>query len=265
MTPQLEATYYHSLLFSKRNYASKLCAGAKGSVWVLRTFPLPFRRRPHKLGRKQKLILCIWDDDWILFICLHWGTLKKVLKKLYLVMDWFFKWPFCLKVIIRFNTWVGLGISPTTLRVGLGDTQIEYYTTPRDATHSPHGARAQSLQFMSDSVQPQGLHVAHQTRLCMGFFRQEYCSRWHRCAPADLSDPGFPPVSPALQVHSLPQNQQGSPCAHTTKPITQKIVENLTGVRVSHVLIMSPLIMQKQYRRHSPNSHWTINGSKSST
>ena len=45
MTPQLETTYYHSLLFSKRNYVSKVCAGAKGSVWVLRTFPLPFRRR----------------------------------------------------------------------------------------------------------------------------------------------------------------------------------------------------------------------------
>ena len=68
--------------------------------------------------------------------------------------------------------------------------------------------------------------------------------------PADPSGPGLTPVSPALQVDSLLQSAGKPLCTHTTQLIKQKIVENLTGIRVSHVRITSPLNMQKQYRRH---------------
>ena len=50
------------------------------------------------------------------------------------------------------------------------------------------------------------LTVAHQTPLFMGFFRQEYCSGLPFLSPGDLPDPGIEPVSPALQVDSLPTN-----------------------------------------------------------
>ena len=44
----------------------------------------------------------------------------------------------------------------------------------------------------------------------MGFFRQKYWSGLP-FPPGDLPDPGIEPVSPALQVGSLPLNHQGRP------------------------------------------------------
>ena len=49
--------------------------------------------------------------------------------------------------------------------------------------------------------------VAYQASLTMGFPRQEYWSGLSFPSPGDLPDPGIklmPPVSPALQVDSLP-------------------------------------------------------------
>ena len=53
--------------------------------------------------------------------------------------------------------------------------------------------------------------VRCQAPLSMGFSRQEYWSRWPFPPPGHLPDPGIEPVSPALQVDSLPLSQWGSP------------------------------------------------------
>ena len=63
--------------------------------------------------------------------------------------------------------------------------------------------------------------VAHQDPLSMGFFKQEYWTRLPSLSPGDLPDPEIEPVSPALQVDSLPLCHLGSKiinqlcCAHT--------------------------------------------------
>jgi len=46
--------------------------------------------------------------------------------------------------------------------------------------------------------------VAHQASLAMGLPRQEYWSGLPFPPPEDLTDPGIKPVSPALEVDSLP-------------------------------------------------------------
>ena len=43
-----------------------------------------------------------------------------------------------------------------------------------------------------------------QAPLSMRFPRQVYCSGWPFSSPEDLSNPGIEPVSPGLQVDSLP-------------------------------------------------------------
>ena len=53
--------------------------------------------------------------------------------------------------------------------------------------------------------------VAYQASPSMGFFRQEYWSGVAFPSSGDLPDPGIEPVSPSLQVNSLPPNYQGSP------------------------------------------------------
>ena len=45
---------------------------------------------------------------------------------------------------------------------------------------------------------------AHQAPLSMGFFRQEYWSGLSLPSPEGLPSPGIEPMSPALQVGSLP-------------------------------------------------------------
>ena len=52
--------------------------------------------------------------------------------------------------------------------------------------------------------------VARQAPLSTGFSRQEYWSGLPCPPPGDFSNPGIEPVSPALQVDSLPLNHQGS-------------------------------------------------------
>ena len=53
--------------------------------------------------------------------------------------------------------------------------------------------------------------VAHQAPLSMGFSRQEYWSGLPFPPPRDIPDSRIEPVSPALQVDSLPLNHVGSP------------------------------------------------------
>ena len=50
--------------------------------------------------------------------------------------------------------------------------------------------------------------VACQAPLCMGFFRQEYCSGLPFPFPGDLPNPGIKPRSPTLQVGSLSAEPQ---------------------------------------------------------
>ena len=51
--------------------------------------------------------------------------------------------------------------------------------------------------------------AAHQVPLCMGFSRQENWSGLPCPPPGELPDPGIEPMSPALQVDSLPLSHQG--------------------------------------------------------
>ena len=52
---------------------------------------------------------------------------------------------------------------------------------------------------------------ACQAPLSMEFFRQEYRSGLPFPSPGDLPDPGIEPMSPALQVDSLPSEAPGKP------------------------------------------------------
>ena len=75
--------------------------------------------------------------------------------------------------------------------------------------------------------------LAHQAPLFMGFFRQEYWSGLPFPPPGDLPDPGFElvsPVSPALQLDSLPTEPSRKPLnkaksqpkqMYRTRPLTQ--------------------------------------------
>ena len=53
--------------------------------------------------------------------------------------------------------------------------------------------------------------IARQAPLSMGFSRQEYWSGLSCSPPGDLPDSGIEPMSPALEVISLPLSHQGSP------------------------------------------------------
>ena len=54
-------------------------------------------------------------------------------------------------------------------------------------------------------------NVALQAPLCMEFSRREYWSVLPFPSPADLSDPGIEPGSPALQADYLPSEPPGKP------------------------------------------------------
>ena len=58
--------------------------------------------------------------------------------------------------------------------------------------------------------------VLSQASLSMEFSRQGYWSRLPFPTPGDLPDSGMEPVSPALQVGSLPMSCLGSSCADST-------------------------------------------------
>ena len=51
--------------------------------------------------------------------------------------------------------------------------------------------------------------VTCQAPLSVGFSRQEYWSGYPFPSPGDLPDPGIKPMSPVLQVDSLPLSHQG--------------------------------------------------------
>ena len=51
--------------------------------------------------------------------------------------------------------------------------------------------------------------VAHQSPLCMGFSRQEYCNGLPCPSPGDLPNLGIEPGSPTLQADSLATKLQG--------------------------------------------------------
>ena len=53
--------------------------------------------------------------------------------------------------------------------------------------------------------------IASQAPLSVGFSRQEYWSGLPCPPPGDLLSPGIEPVSPELQVDSLPAEPPGSP------------------------------------------------------
>ena len=72
-----------------------------------------------------------------------------------------------------------------------------------------------SCSVVSDSATPGT--VARQAPLSMEFSRQEYWSGLPCPPPGDLPNPGIKPMSPALQVDSLPLSYYGSPmclCVH---------------------------------------------------
>ena len=99
---------------------------------------------------------------------------------------------------------------------------------------------------LPDSSVPGILQARILERVTMLPSRGSFWPRVHTCVSCTAEPPGK-----ALRTH-------------TTQLIKQKIAENLTGIQISHVL-MSPLNMQKQYRRHWPNSLGIINRTKSST
>ena len=63
--------------------------------------------------------------------------------------------------------------------------------------------------FMSDSATL--WNIACQTPLSMGFSRQEYWSELPCLPPGHLHDPGIEPISPSLQVDSLPTKTPEKP------------------------------------------------------
>ena len=63
----------------------------------------------------------------------------------------------------------------------------------------------------------------------MGFFRQEYWSGLPFLTPGDLPDPGIEPespVSPAMQVDSLPAELPGKPKSQQTVTAVMKSEED---------------------------------------
>ena len=53
--------------------------------------------------------------------------------------------------------------------------------------------------------------IVHQSPLSIEFPRQDYWNQLLLPSPGDLPNPGVEPVSPALQVDSLPLIHLGSP------------------------------------------------------
>jgi len=58
--------------------------------------------------------------------------------------------------------------------------------------------------------------LIHQAPLPLGFPRKEYWNGLPCPPPEDLPDSGIKPMSPALQVNSLPLEPPGKPCGRFT-------------------------------------------------
>ena len=65
-----------------------------------------------------------------------------------------------------------------------------------------------SCSVGSDSCNPRD--YSHQAPLSVGFPRREYWGELPFPSPGDLSRPRIEPISPTLQVASLPLSHQGS-------------------------------------------------------
>ena len=65
---------------------------------------------------------------------------------------------------------------------------------------------------------PYGVYVACQSPLTMEFPRQESWSGLPFSTPEDLPNPGIDPVSPAVQVDSLPLSQREGLISHIPPP-----------------------------------------------
>ena len=77
--------------------------------------------------------------------------------------------------------------------------------------------------------------VTYQAPLSMGFSRQEHLSGLPCPPPGDLPDPGIQPMSPALQVDSLPTEPPGKP--HDTKSGVKNIYPFYFGQMASIFLL----------------------------
>ena len=107
------------------------------------------------------------------------------------------------------------GVAESQIR--LNDFHFHIYTYTYANTHACNSL----LDFLPIHVRlfATPWTVAHQTPLSMGFSRQEYWSGLPFPSPGDL--PWIEPVSPALQVDSLPTEPSGKPrqtvvCIHIT-------------------------------------------------
>ena len=73
--------------------------------------------------------------------------------------------------------------------------------------------------------------VAHQTPLSMGFPRHEYWSALPFPSPGDLPDPGTEPISPQLQVNSLPLSLLGSLWDYNKTPFSHNTLLFLLSLK----------------------------------
>ena len=69
------------------------------------------------------------------------------------------------------------------------------------------------------------LTVSCQVPQSMGFSRQEYWNGLSCSLPGDRPDPGIKPMSPALQVDSLPLSHQGRPYANAAAAAAAKLLQ----------------------------------------
>ena len=83
---------------------------------------------------------------------------------------------------------------------------------------------------------PHGLYIACQAPLSMGSSRQEYWSGLPFPSPGDLPHPGIEPVSPALQVDSLPLSPGGKPVNSAIYCICLKYLRQRGWERVVYFL-----------------------------
>ena len=95
--------------------------------------------------------------------------------------------------------------------------------------------------------------VDHQVPLSMGFLRQEYQSGLPFPSPGYLPDPGMEPVSPALQVDSLPAKLSGKPLSVLRGLIRVKDEPVLQGVGLH--------VQEKSFARFS--NYYGVNTSNS--
>ena len=75
--------------------------------------------------------------------------------------------------------------------------------------------------------------VAYQAPLPMGFSRQQYWSGLPFPSPADLSNPGIEPRSPALQTDSLPSEPPGKSVYQASKKKKKKYHEPIYVIYLS--------------------------------